>query len=95
MRVVLPSEGKPLPKADAVRAAIEKTKPITQVFSVPERSTPSDVSAQLCPPPKMLRVTPLMLIYKKVFDVMLHLEGEWPSKQNTLIADIILAESGL
>jgi len=25
---------------------------------------------------------------------MLHLEAEWPSKQNTLIADIILAKSG-
>jgi len=25
---------------------------------------------------------------------MEHLEAEWPSKQNTLIADIILAESG-
>jgi len=35
-----------------------------------------------------------MVIYKKknVFDVMLHLEAEWPSKQNTLIADTILAE---
>jgi len=26
---------------------------------------------------------------------MLHLENEWPSKQNILIADTILAESGL
>jgi len=25
---------------------------------------------------------------------MLHLEAEWPSKQNILIADTILAESG-
>jgi len=25
---------------------------------------------------------------------MLHLETEWPSKQNTLIADTILAEPG-
>jgi len=31
---------------------------------------------------------------KEVFDVMLHLEAEWPSKQNVLIADTILAESG-
>jgi len=35
-----------------------------------------------------------MVIYKKVFDVMLHLEAEWPSKQNILIADTILAEPG-
>jgi len=26
---------------------------------------------------------------------MLHLQAEWPSKQNTLIADKIFAESGL
>jgi len=25
---------------------------------------------------------------------VLHLEAEWPSKQNTLIADTFLAESG-
>jgi len=25
---------------------------------------------------------------------MLHLEAEWPSKQNTLISDTILEESG-
>jgi len=30
-----------------------------------------------------------------VFDVMLHLEAEWPSKQNILIADTILTESGM
>jgi len=36
-----------------------------------------------------------MVIYKNsVFDVMLHLETEWPSKQNILIADTILAEPG-
>jgi len=32
--------------------------------------------------------------HKKVFDVTLHLEAERPSKQNILIADTILAESG-
>jgi len=32
---------------------------------------------------------PLMVIYKKDFDVMLHLEAEWPSKQNILIADTL------
>jgi len=31
---------------------------------------------------------------KKKFDVMLRREAEWPSKQNILIADTILAESG-
>jgi len=40
-------------------------------------------------PPKMLTEAPLMVIYKKMFDIMLHLEAEWSSKQNT-----ILAESG-
>jgi len=35
-----------------------------------------------------------MVIYKNVFDVMLHLEAEWPSKQNILTADTILAKSG-
>jgi len=34
-----------------------------------------------------------MVIYKIVFDVMLHLEAEWSSKLNILIADTILAES--
>jgi len=42
----------------------------------------STVSAQLWHP-KMLTGAPLMVNYKKVFDVMLHLEAEWPSKQNT------------
>jgi len=41
----------------------------------------------------MLTWAPLMVIYKKVFDVMLHLADEWPSIQNILIADTILAES--
>jgi len=34
-----------------------------------------------------------MMIYKKSY-VMLHLKAEWPSKQNILIADTILAEPG-
>jgi len=42
--------------------------------------TPSAVAAQLCPP-KMLAGTPIMVIYKKVFDVMLHLEADWPLKK--------------
>ena len=43
----------------------------------------------------MLTESPLMVMYKKnVFDAMQHLEAEWPSKQNTLIADTILAELG-
>jgi len=54
---------------------------------------PSAVAAQLCPP-KMLAGGPLTVIYKNVFDVMLHLEAEWPSKQHILIADTVLAESG-
>ena len=46
-------------------------------------------------PPKNLYKDPLTVIYKKnVFDVMLHLEAEWPSKQIILIADTILAEPG-
>ena len=44
-------------------------------------------------PPKMLTRTPLTVIYKKSY-VMLHLEAEWTSKQNILIADTILAERG-
>jgi len=36
-----------------------------------------------------------MVIYmKKNFDVMLHLEAEWPSKQNVIIADTTVAEPG-
>jgi len=43
----------------------------------------------------MLTGAPLTLIYKKnVFDVMLHLEAERPSKQNFLTAETILAEPG-
>jgi len=34
-----------------------------------------------------------MVIYKKNY-VMLHLEAEWPSKQNILTADTISAEPG-
>jgi len=34
-----------------------------------------------------------MVSYKKVFHVILHLQAEWPSKHNILIADTILAES--
>jgi len=33
-----------------------------------------------------------MVIYKKIFHVMLHLEAEWTSKQNIPIADTILVE---
>jgi len=36
-----------------------------------------------------------MVIKKNVFDVMLHLEAEWPSKQNILIADTILTRTRL
>jgi len=43
---------------------------------------------------EMLIGAPLMAIYKNVFDVMLHLEAEWISKQNILIADTIWAEPG-
>jgi len=35
-----------------------------------------------------------MVFYKKKY-VMLHLEIEWPSKQNVLIADTISTEPGL
>jgi len=35
-----------------------------------------------------------MVIYKKSH-VMLHLEAQWPSEQNILIANTILAEPGL
>jgi len=42
----------------------------------------SAISAQLFPP-KMLTGAALMVIYKKGLDIMLHLEAEWPSKQNT------------
>jgi len=53
----------------------------------------SAVAAQLFPP-KLLTGAPLLVIYKNVFDVMLHLGAEWPSKQNILITETILAESG-
>jgi len=43
-------------------------------------------------PPKCLQ-GPLMMICEKSY-VMLHLEAEWPSKQNIIIAETILAESG-
>jgi len=36
---------------------------------------------------------PLMVVYKKV-NVMLHLEVQWTSKQNIVIAETILAEPG-
>ena len=44
-------------------------------------------------PPQNAYKGPLMVIYKKSY-VILHLEGEWPWKQNILIADTILAEPG-
>jgi len=44
-------------------------------------------------PPKMISRATLMVIYKKSY-VMLHLETEWTSKQNILIADTILEEPG-
>ena len=53
----------------------------------------SAVSAQLCSP-ESLKGRPNGDLQKNVFDVMLHLEAEWPSKQNILISDIILAEQG-
>ena len=62
------------------------------IFSEKVKVISSAVSAQLCPP-KMLPKAPLMMIYKKSC-VMLHLEAEWTSKQNILIADTILAEPG-
>ena len=51
----------------------------------------SAVAAQLLPP-KCLQEPPNGDLYKKGFDIMLHLEAEWPSNQNILIADTILAE---
>jgi len=36
----------------------------------------------------------MVICKKNVFDIMLHLEAEWPSKQNILVADTILAEPG-
>jgi len=39
-------------------------------------------------PPQSAYKSPLMVIYKKVFDVMLHLEASWLS-ENTLIAGAI------
>jgi len=41
----------------------------------------------------MLTGAPLMVFYKKSY-VMLHLQPEWPSKKNILVADTILAEPG-
>ena len=43
--------------------------------------------------PQMLPRVPKWWFIKKSY-VMLHLEAEWPSKQNILIADTILAEPG-
>jgi len=42
----------------------------------------------------MLTGTPNGDVKKNVFDVVPHFVAEWPSKQNNLIADTILAESG-
>jgi len=53
----------------------------------------SAAAAQLFPP-KCLQGPANGDLQKNVFDVMLHLEAEWPSKQNILIADTILAEPG-
>jgi len=63
-----------------------------QINSDKKCSKNCSVSAQLCPP-QMLRRAHLMVIYKKSY-VMLHLETEWISKQNILIADAVLAEPG-
>jgi len=57
-------------------------------------SKTSGVAAQLFSP-KNCSQGPLMVICKKGFEVMLHLEDERPSKQNILIADTILAGPGL
>jgi len=42
-------------------------------------------------PPNPYKGPPMVIYEKNVFDVILHLETEWPSKQNILIADTILA----
>jgi len=52
----------------------------------------SAVSAELWPPRNAYRGPP-MAFYKKSY-VLLHLEAEWPSKHNILIADTLLAEPG-
>ena len=53
------------------------------------------VSAQLCVPKNRYRGPPDSDLLKKRFRrYMLHHEAEWPSKQNSLIADTILAEPG-
>jgi len=39
--------------------------------------------------PKLLTGLPLIVIYKKLFDVMLNPQAECPSKQNILIIDKI------
>ena len=46
------------------------------------------------PPPNAYKAPPNGDLLRKIFDVMLHLEAEWPSKQNILITDTILGESG-
>ena len=44
-------------------------------------------------PPKKWIQGPLVVIRKKSY-VMLHLEAAWPSKENILSVEIILAEPG-
>jgi len=70
----------------------DKSKKFNATESMWFKGASSAVAAQLWAPPKCLQ-PPLMVIYKKkFFDVMLHLEAEWPLKENILTADTILAE---
>jgi len=73
-----------VPRSPPLKSTTVHTHSISQCRNSP---TPS--------PPKCLQGHPLMMIYKKMFDIMLYLEAKWPSKQNILIEDTILAESGL
>jgi len=54
----------------------------------------SAVAAQLCHPFNAYRAPLDDGFQKKVLDIMLHLEAEWPSKQNILIVYTILEKLG-
>ena len=62
-----------------------------RIRAVEHRCAQCRISPTLPPPRKCLQGPPWWLFIK---NVMLHLVAEWPSKQNILIPDAILAEPG-
>jgi len=69
-----------------------KNSDITSTLQEWPKVTDNAVAAQFCPPQNAYRSPPNGNLFKAVFDVMLLLEAKWPSNQNILIADTILAK---